>query len=290
MRKKIGTFTLFALCIAMTCVAGCKKNGDSTKEKNKPSKQPVVTEASSDIVVSEDPEVPAIDISKLEELKGIPWNAKERVHNIYNGNFGKEAVILDLWYNKEEKEAQISFVGDYHSEKMTFSCELSDDGIRFSDEDYYILIKQQKEDQLTGYFYEKGQELQDVTLQLKAINYSEDKKCLYTIGSDEEIEGFAQKVLDSINGYDFKAFSKYVSYPIDIEVNQAVQQIENKEEFEKLGEEVVFTDGFTQAMAVAYPNLMFDKEGDGVMLGNGQYNVWINLNEKGQLKVTVINN
>ena len=43
-------------------------------------------------------------------------------------------------------------------------------------------------------------------------------------------------------------------------------------------------------MAVAYPNLMFSNEEDGVMLGSGEYNVWINVNESGEMKVTGINN
>lgn len=290
MRKKIRLITIFALCIVMACMAGCKKKSGSAKDKPAVSVEPVVTQAASLVVVSEDPEVPSIDIAKLEKLKGIALTAHDRAHNLYNGMLGKEEAILDLWIDKEAQEAQISFVGDYHSEKLTFSCELLEDGVRYHDDNYYILLKQRKEDALTGYFYERGQELEDVTLQLQAINYSEDKEHLYTIGSDKDVEDFAQKVLDSINGYDFKAFSQYVSYPITVHVNQAVQTIEKKEDFEKLGEEVIFTDGFIQAMAVAYPNLMFSNEEDGVMLGSGEYNVWINVNESGEMKVTGINN
>lgn len=291
MRKKIRLGVVLVFCVTAFALAGCHKNNKVTAEKPTASDEPVATEAiSSQVLTTEDVEVPSIDIDALEELKGITLSAEEKAHNLYRGMFGDEEVILDLWFDKEAKEAQISFVGAYHSEKHSFSCELLEDGIRFHDNSYYILLKQQNDDALKGYFYESKTELKDVNLTLESINYTEDKEHLYTIGSNEEVEGFAQKVLDSINGYDFKAFSGYVSYPITVHVNQAIQTIETKEGFEALGDEVIFTDGFVASMAVAYPNLMFGNATDGVMLGDGQYNVWINLDESGGMKVTAINN
>lgn len=291
MRKKIRLGVVLVFCVTAFALAGCHKNNKVTAEKPTASDEPVATEAiSSEVLTTEDVEVPSIDIDALEELKGITLSAEEKAHNLYRGMFGDEEVILDLWFDKEAKEAQISFVGAYHSEKHSFSCELLEDGIRFHDNSYYILLKQQNDDALKGYFYESKTELKDVNLTLESINYTEDKEHLYTIGSNEEVEGFAQKVLDSINGYDFKAFSGYVSYPITVHVNQAIQTIETKEGFEALGDEVIFTDGFVASMAVAYPNLMFGNATDGVMLGDGQYNVWINLDESGGMKVTAINN
>ena len=291
MRKKIRLGVVLVFCVTAFALAGCHKNNKVTAEKPTASDEPVATEAiSSEVLTTEDVEVPSIDIDALEELKGITLSAEEKAHNLYRGMFGDEEVILDLWFDKEAKEAQISFVGAYHSEKHSFLCELLEDGIRFHDNSYYILLKQQNDDALIGYFYESKTELKDVNLTLESINYTEDKEHLYTIGSNEEVEGFAQKVLDSINGYDFKAFSGYVSYPITVHVNQAIQTIETKEGFEALGDEVIFTDGFVASMAVAYPNLMFGNATDGVMLGDGQYNVWINLDESGGMKVTAINN
>lgn len=291
MRKKIRLGVVLVFCVTAFALAGCHKNNKVTTEKPTASDEPVATEAiSSEVLTTEDVEVPSIDIDALEELKGITLSAEEKAHNLYRGMFGDEEVILDLWFDKEAGEAQISFVGAYHSEKLSFSCELLEDGIRFHDNSYYILLKQQKDDALKGYYYESKTELKDVDLTLESINYTEDKEHLYTIGSNEAVEGFAQKVLDSINGYDFKAFSGYVSYPITVHVNQAIQTIETKEGFEALGDEVIFTDGFVASMAVAYPNLMFGNATDGVMLGDGQYNVWINLDESGGMKVTAINN
>lgn len=290
-RKKICLGAVIAFCVTTFALAGCQKNNQVTTKKPPTSSKPAATEVvSSEVLTTEDAEVPSIDIDALEELKGIALSAEEKAHNLYKGMFGDEEVILDLWYDKEANEAQITFVGAYRAEKHSFSCELLGDGIRFHDDRYYILLKQQKDDALKGYFYERKTELKDVDLTLESINYTEDKEHLYTIGSNEAVEEFAQKVLDSINGYDFKAFSSYVSFPITVHVNQAIQTIETKEGFEALGDEVIFTDGFVASMAVTYPNLMFGNTADGVMLGDGQYNVWINLDENGNMKVTAINN
>lgn len=282
---------VFILGTAMFLMAGCQKNHKNTNADPSASKEPVITEAvSSEVVVTTDTEVPAIDIEELEQLKGISLTAADKSHNIYRGMFGDEEVILSFWMDKEAAEAKISFVGAYHSDKLSFNCVLLEDGIRYHDDRFYILLRQQEEDVLTGYFYERGTELADVTLSLEAINYSEDKEHLYQIGTDGEVEGFAQKVLDAINGYDMEALSDYISYPVMIHVNKAVQNIATKEDFIALGEDVVFTDDFIASMAVAYPNILFSNATDGVMLGGGAYNVWINRNKNGNLKVISINN
>lgn len=287
--RKCRLFKYLLLSMTIVIMTGCKNSKNITNEAV--SQSPEATETISDeTVVTEDTEVAAIDIAALEELEGIALTATERAHNIYHGRFGDEEGILSLWIDRETQEAQISFVGAYHSEKLSFACELQEEGIRYHDDKYYLLLRQQEGDILTGYFYEKGMDLKEVDLTLQAINYSQDKEHLYQIGSNEEVEAFAQKVLDAINGYDFEAFSNYVAFPVNVHVNQAVQLIETKEEFLELGEDVIFTDEFTTAMAVAYANIMFANGTDGVMLGDGNYNVWINQNTEGKLKVVGINN
>lgn len=287
-KSRLCNFLLLSMVAAMV-MAGCKSSKKATKETV--SQSPEVTEAASnEVIVTEDTEVSAIDIVTLEELEGITLTATEQAHNIYHGMFGEEEGILSLWFDRQMQEAQISFVGAYHSEKLSFSCELLEDGVRYHDDKFYLLLRQQAGDILTGYFYERGMELKEVNLALQAINYSQDKEHLYQVGSNEEVEGFAQKVLDAINAYDFEAFSSYVAFPVYAHVNQAVQLIETKEDFMELGEDVIFTDEFTAAMAAAYADIMFANEEDGVLLGDGSYNVWMNLDTEGKLKVICINN
>lgn len=291
MNNKFGLGIVFILCTVMFFMTGCQKKHENTNADQAASKEPVITEAtSSEVLVTADAEVPAINIEELEQLKGIALTAEDKAHSIYRGMFGDEEVILSLWIDKEAAEAQISFVGAYHSDKLSFKCELLEDGIRYQDDRFYILFRQQEDDVLTGYFYESGTELVDVNLSMEAINYSEDKEHLYWIGTNSEVEGFAQKVLDAINGYDMEALSDYIYYPVMVHVNRAMQTIDTKEDFLALGEDVIFTDDFIASMAVAYPNIMFSNSMDGVMLGDGSYNVWINLDENGNLKVTSINN
>lgn len=285
-RRKFSLGIVLLLCSTVLWVTGCRKNPGKGPEA---SGKPAVTEQASPDA-TEDSEVPAVNIDALEELQGITLTANDRAHNLYRGMSGDEEALLSLWIDKEAQEAQISIIGAYHSDKLQFQCELLEDGIRYQDDNYYILLKQKKDDTLKGYFYEKGSGLTDIDLKLEAINYGMDKDHLYCIGDNETVEAFAQKVLDSINGCDFKAFSKYVSFPVTVHVNQAIQTIETKEDFLALGDEVIFTDGFVASMAVAYPNLMFCNMTDGAMLGDGQYNIWINTDKNGELKVVSINN
>ncbi len=289
MRRRIQICGLTLLATVVLITTGCQKNrgeniGTSTEE-------PVVTNAVSDeVLVTENTEVATINISELEELTGVQWTIVEQAHNIYHGMFGQEESYLSLWIDPVSNEAQVIFAGAYHSEKMTFMCQLLEDGVRYSDDSYYLLLRQQEDESLTGYFYEKGKEIAEVSLTLEAVNYGVDKNHLYQIGSNEEVESFAQKVLDAINGYDFDAFLDYVAFPLYVHVNQAMQLIETKEQLKELGGEVIFTDEFISSMAVANADIMFCNGDDGVMLGDGSYNVWINTDEEGKLKVVSINN
>lgn len=293
MKNRTQVSAIFILCVSMLTFGGCKSNDTSTKVNPLATSKPTVTEtkiAPPDIKVTQKADVEAIDITALEELRGIPFTAEDKAHNLYRGLFGEEEVLLSLWIDKELNEAQISFVGAYHSDKLTYDCELLEDGVRFHNEDCYILLKQQKDDELAGYYYESGQDIVDVKLQLEAINYTMDKEHMYAIGTNKEIENFAQDVLDSVNAYDFEAFSQYVAFPITVHVNQAIQTIETKEEFMELGPDVIFTDEFLASMAVAYPSMMFSNATGGVMLGEGTYNVWMQKVDGTQLRVVAINN
>lgn len=289
MRRRIQICGLTLLATVVLITTGCQKNreeniGISTEE-------PVVTNAVSDeVLVTENTEVATINISELEELAGVQWIVVEQAHNIYHGMFGQEESYLSLWIDRVSNEAQVIFAGAYHSEKMTFMCQLLEDGVRYSDDSYYLLLRQQEDESLTGYFYEKGKEIAEVSLTLEAVNYGVDKNHLYQIGSNEDVESFAQKVLNAINGYDFDAFLDYVTFPLYVHVNQAMQLIETKEQLKELGEEVIFTDEFISSMAVANADIMFCNGDDGVMLGDGSYNIWINTDEEGKLKVVSINN
>lgn len=289
MRRRIRICGLTLLATVVLITTGCQKNreeniGISTEE-------PVVTNAVSDeVLVTENTEVATINISELEELAGVQWIVVEQAHNIYHGMFGQEESYLSLWIDRVSNEAQVIFAGAYHSEKMTFMCQLLEDGVRYSDDSYYLLLRQQEDESLTGYFYEKGKEIAEVSLTLEAVNYGVDKNHLYQIGSNEDVESFAQKVLNAINGYDFDAFLDYVTFPLYVHVNQAMQLIETKEQLKELGEEVIFTDEFISSMAVANADIMFCNGDDGVMLGDGSYNIWINTDEEGKLKVVSINN
>lgn len=289
MKKRLHLSVILILCASAFMLVGCKDKKQDTKV-NHTDKPAATATTSNDILVTQKAEVEAIDITALEELKGIPLTASDKAHNIYRGMFGDEEVLLSLWVNKEMNETQVSYVGAYHSDKLTFDCELLIDGIRFRDENTYLLLKQQEDDTLTGYYYEKAQDMVDANLKLEAINYTEDKEHLYAVGSNQDVEEFAQKVLDSINAYDFEAFSQYIAFPITVHVNQAIQTIETKDGFMTLGPDVIFTDEFLASMAIAYPNMMMSNATDGVMLGDGNFNVWIDENENGELRVTAINN
>lgn len=294
MKKKSMLHLFMVASIVMVVATGCKTTKPQVKNSADVTEEPIATEAnSSNVQVTEEvavTQVPAIDVGKLEELKGLALAATDKAHSIYKGTFGEEEVLLELWIDKEKNEAQVSMVRGFHSDEITFSCELLEDGIRYQEDGYYMLLRQQEEDTFTGYFYESGEEVQDVSLKLDSINFTQDKDHLYPFGSNQEVEGFAQKVLDAINGYDMETLSGYIEYPIQIHVNLALQTIHDKKEFMKLSEEVVFTDDFVATMATTYPNIMSANQEDGALLGDGEHNVWINKVKDKSLKITAINN
>ncbi len=288
MKRRLSWLTAAGFMVVLSLfVTGCKSKEDTGSSSPKVTVQSEVPE---EPTVTEQTEIETFDVNALEsELTGISLSIQAQAHNIYKGRFGDEEVIVSIWPEPKQDIAYVSFAGSYHSDKLSFECELSEDGIRYQNNDYYLLLREQTDGKLAGYYYETGSKVAECQLDLSYINASQDREHLYSIGSDSSVEKFAEKIIDSVNGEDLETFTEYIQYPITITMGDKPVTFESKSDFLKWDEADIFTQEFLNAMMDTYPEFMFSNGEDGVMVGSDSYNVWINKNEDGRLKIVAMN-
>jgi len=287
--KKInkGRTVAITLLLFSVLLAGCRKTlpteqkTATTQEISSPDKNmPAATTEVVDV----------IDITELEEsLFSIPLDLSSKMHYIYSGTIGEEIVFVDVWFDQDTKESQVLFTGDYHSDVLKYDCELLEDGMRYHDEKAYLLLKEQKQDELKGYYYESGNKVLDVQLSLKHINANSEKDRMYSIGTNEEVEAFAQKIIDAVNMYDIEMFADCIQYPTIIKFEDEME-IENKQQILERHPDAVFSNGFIENMRQAYPNFLFEDANKGVMIGGSAHNVYFNKMQDGTFKIVKWNN
>jgi hypothetical protein len=134
------------------------------------------------------------------------------------------------------------------------------------------------------------------TLSLKSILPGAEygKRYAVAVGtlSDQDVESFASKAQGYIVSDDKQQLAEVIAYPINVKINDKVTKIQNKDDFIK-NYDKIFHSNFKQAISTASTKYMF-ANWQGIMFGEGSYNVWINevapTNEKLKLVITAINN
>ncbi|MDD6207188.1 MAG: hypothetical protein PUB10_01545 [Clostridiales bacterium] len=303
--------TVFFSCIAFLVTACGKKSDITSASKNvntaKPTDAAVVTSPATEVTAMlEEPENINYDQYIEEYASDTPFQLETEQHNIFSGTFGSEQVKVDIWPEADGSRFYVQVEGDFHSEVMKFEMlpqENQSYAIEKENGNYFMVICQTKDEDgktvLSGLFGEKnglGEEPVTVTLKLAYINYTPDQKHLYSMGEDEEVSDFSQKVLDAIMIEDSETLADMIQYPVNIKTAPSADNtefttltIQNREQFISLSSSLVFTSEFVQSMSECYSDFMFSNQ-DGIMLGTDTYNVWISQNEKGKWVVVSINN
>lgn len=303
--------TVFFSCIALMTTACGKKSDTTSASKNlntaKPTDAAVVTSPATEVTtLLEEPENTNYDQYIEEYASDTPFNLEAGEHNIFSGTFGSEQVKVDIWPEMDGSCFYVQVEGDFHSEVMKFNM-LPQENQSFATEkendNYFMVLCQMEEEDgetvISGLFGEKnglGEEPVSVNLKLAYINYTPDQKHLYSMGEDEEVSSFSQKVLDAIMIEDAETLADMIQYPVNIKTAPSADNtkvttltIQNREQFIELSSSLVFTSEFVQSMSECYSDFMFSN-GEGIMLGTDTYNVWISQNEKGKWVVVSINN
>lgn len=274
------------LIISISLLSGCQRKIDVPKPSDT-----LIPTSTDDKPTNKEEEVETVDITALEEgFTGVPLTLISGRHYVFLGTFGEEDVFVDLWIDKELNEAQISVLGGFHADLLKYDARLLEDGLRVRTDNEFMIIREQEENTFKGYFYEKGSDVVEVSLRFLYYNTSEDKDCLYTLGSNERVEEFAQEVIDTVNTEDIEQFAKDIQFPVNLYLDGIVTTIQTKEEFLAIPKEKVFTVGFCANMMESYPNFLYENEYKGIMIGNETYHVWFKTDDSGNFKIVDIHN
>jgi hypothetical protein len=136
-----------------------------------------------------------------------------------------------------------------------------------------------------------GKKSYPFTLSLKSILPGAEygKRYAVAVGSnsDEEVEAFASKVQSYVKNNNIEQLAELVSYPISVKIDGKSVNIQNKDEFVQLYDQI-FNPKYKQAISNAVTKYLF-ANWQGVMFGEGMYNIWINEIDS-KLMIIAINN
>jgi hypothetical protein len=218
-----------------------------------------------------------------------PFTFEDLYHNVYTGTIGDENVIVDIYPNMEDETVIIRYVGNNHEDTVEYIAEYPNEySIIYHDDKLGIYLNEYEDGVLSGTYYIKGKDSVPIVLTLSHINYMTDPEKFYTVGKNKEIESFAKNVKEMIAQGDQKALSKLVSYPITLQYGDGTT-FNNEAEFLLANIDNIITPELKEAIEGTYTKFMFCNA-EGVMLGNGEYNIWFSYLEDGKIKIIAINN
>jgi hypothetical protein len=134
------------------------------------------------------------------------------------------------------------------------------------------------------------------TLSLKSIipgaEYGKRYAVTLNTKSDQDVENFVSKIQGYIKNDNKDQLSELISYPIIVKIKGKDTKIQNKDEFIKNYAEI-FYPSYKQIISNAFAKYLFVNY-QGIMLGEGSYNIWINesapTGSKPKLMIIAINN
>ncbi|BCN31176.1 hypothetical protein [Anaeromicropila herbilytica] len=230
-----------------------------------------------------------VDGDTVFEEQQHPFTFEDLYHNVYTGTIGSENVIVDLYPNMEDKTVIIRYVGDLHESVVEYTAQYPNEyTIIYNDKKIGIYLNEYEDGELSGTYYEKGKISYPISLKLAYINYMSDPDQYYTVGKNKEVENYAKDIKDIIEIEDIKGLAKLIEYPITLHSKEDIT-VNNQVELIEMGISGVITNELKDSIAHAYPNFMFCNA-EGVMLGDGDYNIWFTKTEEGKLKIIAINN
>ena len=214
-------------------------------------------------------------------------SVEDKAHNVFFGSIGDRKVVVDIFPDKELFEAYVTVagtgIGSNDPYKGTYDLQGS---ILCETEEVSLILNQEEEGKLKGSFTGFGVSEAEVSLNLSHITYSGSLENRYVIGSNEDVESFASEVVHILEIGDYEALSTLVSYPITIMGSEDVQ-LQNERELVEYGSKLL-TPELRKSLENSYTKFMFSNY-NGIMLGDGYYNIWFQPMEDGSYKITAIN-
>lgn len=220
--------------------------------------------------------------------QSLPITLTEKAHNVYEGTIGDKIVNLDIWVEEEQVSFYISMDGQEQYYEGNFFYDKTMIGAKTDAASFVFQKAAEESDDLQGVFSENGLQYKNAYFVAKHITKGRDKENRYFLGTNEEVEGFAKLVSDTIKAKDIAAFSQMISYPITLNLDGTKTTVKNQESFAELNATSVFTNEFITAFEATLPTFLFEKE--AVMVGSGSQNVWVSRNKEGEFLIIGINN
>lgn len=212
-------------------------------------------------------------------------NLEDKAHNVYSGTIGDKQVLVDIFPDKELFESYITIVGVGTGETCKATYDLQGN-LNYDSEGQKLTLAQGEEDKLTGSYSGANGKEEQVNLRLFYITFTGALDKRYVIGSSEDVESFASEVLHIVDAEDWEALSTLVNYPITIKGSEDME-LQNEKELVEYGAKLI-TPELKRSLESTPAKLMFSNY-NGIMLGDGYYNIWFSQMEDGTYKIIGIN-
>lgn len=214
-------------------------------------------------------------------------SVEDKAHNVFQGTIGDRNVAVDIFPDKELFEAYVTMtgtgIGGNDPYKGTYDLQGS---ILYESDEVSFILSQEEEGKLKGSFTGFGISEAEVSLTLSHITYSGSLEKRYVIGDNEDVESFASEVIHILDIGDYEALSTLVHYPITVMGSEDVQ-LQNERELVEYGSKLL-TPELKKSLDSSFTKFMFSNY-NGIMLGDGYYNIWFQPMEDGTYKITAIN-
>lgn len=229
-------------------------------------------------------------VSIMEKIKDLDtstsFNFGKSCHNVFTGSIGSSNALIDLWISESSKDVIFSIYSNGKEEKYTGTF-LSDDIVGFDSENIRFAFVKNITDGLNGVYSSNGVNYEKVYFTLIHSNYTFDKEHVYSFGENNDVEDFANKILNLVKKKDIEELSKLISYPISLNIEEGVT-IKDKDAFVQLGSSAIFTDNLVYAIENSTKKYFFSNS-QGIMVGLPEFNIWFTQMSNGDFKIIAIN-
>ena len=218
----------------------------------------------------------------------------------YIGSIGNNKITLSIYYNNNK------FKGTYIYDKYRKAINI--DG-KINDANKITLYEYDNEQNVTGTFI--GTLNKDDTITGTWKDKNETKKYKYKLqlvdilsgseyghrydvagfSKDTDVIEFVERIQKYVKNDDSANLSKLISYPVTVTIDGKNVEIKSKKQFVK-NYNKIFTTEYKNTLLNAYASYLF-ANWQGIMVGSGAKNIWINNIMNGDASVsyiTTINN
>lgn len=221
-----------------------------------------------------------------EDGVGSP-TLEKGAHSVFTGKLNGHDILIDIYRSGSKLTA--AYVEQASSAETALHGTIDGSSLSLASDKGTLTGTVTDSDSITAFYTPNNGTASPVTFQMDHVVLSASAEKRYPDYNAAEVETLTAAIQKAVSSDDAKALSKLVAYPMQINCNGWVLDIETPDAF-VANYDSIMNAGFKAALTTAYPKFMFSNW-KGVMFGSGAKNLWINREPNGTaLKIVAFNN